>query len=122
MASAEDIDKAIGAHETWKNRFNSAIELGETEIPIETIRTDNQCEFGKWLYGKTISSKDKSTTYYKSVRLLHSAFHRTAAHVAELAINGKKDDAEKMIASDGEYNLISSKLIQVLTEWKLESK
>jgi hypothetical protein len=122
MASVEDLDKAIEGHEIWKIRLKSAIDSGKIEIPIEIMCTDNQCEFGKWLYGKGISSKDKSSAHYKSVKLLHSAFHRAAAQVANLALSGKRDEAEKMIAHDGEYTKISSKLIQAMTEWKLASK
>jgi hypothetical protein len=112
MANVEDLDRAIGAHGIWKIQLKSAIESGELEVPVETILMDNQCEFGKWLYGKAISSKDKSSTHYKTIKLLHSAFHRTAAQVAKLAISGNKDEAKKMIAPDGEYSKISSELIQ----------
>jgi hypothetical protein len=119
MANIDDLDKAIGDHGIWITHLKSAIETGIFDTPIEIIRMDNQCEFGKWLYGSKISSRDKSSTHYKTVKLLHSEFHRTAALVADLVQKDKKDEALQMIAVGGEYTKISSKLIQAMTEWKL---
>ena len=122
MANIEELDKAIGAHGLWKTRLRNAIESGKIEADIATIRVDNQCAFGKWLYGSTLSSLDKSSSHYKTVKELHAEFHKTAAHVAELAVNGKKTEAEKMIASGGDYARISSKLTQAMVDWKSVSK
>lgn len=122
MASIEELDKAIGAHGMWKVRLKSAIESGKIDTPIETIRVDDQCAFGKWFFGSTLSPQDKASSHYKTVKELHAEFHKTAARVAELAVNGKKAEAEKMIATGGEYASISSKLTQAMMEWKKVSK
>jgi hypothetical protein len=122
MANIEELDKAIGAHGMWKVRLKSAIETGKIFTPIETIRMDNQCVFGKWLYGSTLSPQDKNSRHYITVKELHAEFHKTAAHVAELATNGKKNEAESMLAIGGEYSKISSKLTQAMMEWKSVSK
>jgi hypothetical protein len=122
MAKTEELDKAIGDHEVWKIQLKSAIESGSIATPIQTIRMDNQCVFGKWLYGSTISAKDKASNHYKLVKVLHSEFHRVAARVAELALYGDKTEAEKIIAIGGDYARISSKLSQAMMEWKLDSK
>ncbi|NOU16254.1 MAG: CZB domain-containing protein [Bacteroidales bacterium] len=122
MANIEELDKAIGAHGFWKTRLINTIESGKIDTDIETIRQDNQCAFGKWLYGSTLSSFDKSSNHYKTVKELHAEFHKAAAHVVELAVNGKKAEAEKMIAYGGNYARISSKLTQAMVEWKSVSK
>jgi methyl-accepting chemotaxis protein len=122
MASIEELDKAIGAHGLWKSRLKSAIETGKIDTDIATIRTDNQCAFGKWLYGSTLSPEDKSSNHYITVKELHAEFHKVAARVAEMAISGRKTAAEMMIASGGDYTKISSKLTQAMVEWKSESK
>lgn len=121
MANIEEIDKAIGAHGMWKIRLKSAIESGRIETPIEIIRTDNQCVFGKWLYGSTLSPQDKASRHYSIVKQIHAEFHKTAAHVAELAVDGKKAEAESMLATGGEYAKISSKLTQAMMDWKTVS-
>lgn len=118
MADKAEIDKAIGAHGMWKSRLKQAIETGKADTPVETIQSDNQCAFGKWLYGSTLSSTDKTSNHYKTVKDLHASFHKAAGKVAELAMAGKKTDAEKLMGMDGEFTTVSSKLTTAMMEWK----
>jgi methyl-accepting chemotaxis protein len=122
MANVEELDKAIAAHGMWKVRLKSAIDTGTIDTPVATIQMDNQCAFGKWLYGDTMTSADKSSAQYKTVKELHAEFHKTAAQVAQLATTGKKADAEKMMASGGAYNSVSAKLTSAMMAWKNSSK
>jgi methyl-accepting chemotaxis protein len=122
MANVEEIDKAIGAHGLWKTRLKTAIDSGKSEMPVETIREDNQCAFGKWLYGPSLTSADKASSHYKTVKDLHAEFHKTAAHVTELAVSGKKADAQSMMSLNGAYAAVSGKLTQAMLEWKTLSK
>lgn len=122
MANVQEIDKAIGAHGMWKTRLKMAIDTGAVDTPVETIRMDNQCALGKWLYGTTLNTVDKTSANYKSVQALHADFHKSAARVAELALSGKKPDAEKMMNLNGEFSVVSGKLISALMEWKKLAK
>ena len=122
MASVRELDDAIGAHGRWKTNLKNAIATGKIETSIETIRVDNQCSFGKWLYGATLTPKDKASNHYKTVKDLHAEFHKTAARVAELAVTGKKAEAEKMMGLGGEFAAISSKLTRAMMDWKEVSK
>jgi methyl-accepting chemotaxis protein len=114
----EEIKNAIGAHGMWKARLRNAVDSGKTEVPIETIGKDNECIFGKWLYGATIPADVKGSDYYKKVRELHAEFHKVAARVVLLATTGKKNGAEAMIGPGGEYTNISAKLTQTMMEWQ----
>lgn len=118
MINKEEIDKAIGAHGMWKVRLKQAIETGKSDVSVETIRQDNQCNFGKWLYGATLGATDKASGHYKSVRELHAEFHKCAARVAELALSGDKAKAEQMLSLSGEFSATSSKLTAAMMEWK----
>ncbi len=122
MANVRELDDAIGAHGRWKTNLKNAIATGKIETSIETIRVDNQCTFGKWLYGGTLTPKDKASSHYGIVKNLHAEFHKTAACVAELAVTGKKAEAEKMMALGGEFASISSKLTRAMMDWKEVSK
>jgi Chemoreceptor zinc-binding domain len=122
MANIEEIDKAIGAHGMWKTRLKLAVDTGKTDTPVETIGQDNQCAFGKWLYGPTLTSMDKASSDYKTVKNLHAEFHKTAARVVTLVLDGKKEEAEKMMELGGEYASISGKLTRAMMEWKKVSK
>lgn len=118
MDHVQEIEKAVGAHGMWKNRLKQAIDTGKLETPLATIRTNNQCAFGKWLYGPTVTAQDKASEHYKTVVELHTQFHKIAAQVAELATNGKKSEAEKMLGPDGEFAKLSSKLTAAMISWK----
>jgi chemoreceptor zinc-binding protein len=118
MADKPEIDKAIAAHGMWKTRLKMAIETGKLETPVETIRMDNQCVFGKWLYGTTLTSVDKASIHYKTVKELHTEFHKTAARVAELAFSANKIEAEEMMSLGGEFAAVSEKLTTAMVAWK----
>lgn len=118
MAIQEEIDKAIGAHGMWKARLKQAIETGQLEVSVDTIKVDNQCAFGKWLYGPTLTDADRNSPHFKDVKSLHAEFHKVAGRVAELAVVGKKTDAEKIMAMGGEFAGISAKLTSAMMKWK----
>jgi methyl-accepting chemotaxis protein len=118
MEHVQEIDKAIGAHGMWKNRLKQAIDTGNLEISVATIGAKDQCAFGKWLHGTTLSPHDKVSEHYKAVAELHAQFHKVAARVAELATAGKKSEAEKLLGSDSEFVSISTKLTAAMMAWK----
>jgi len=118
MNQVKEIDDAIAAHGLWKTRLKNAIATGKTEIPLPTIRSNDQCAFGKWLHGQTLSAGDKTSEHYKTVANLHAKFHQAAAKIAELAVAGKKADAEKQLSSEGEFAKISGELTMAMLAWK----
>lgn len=118
MANPQEIDNAIGAHGLWKGRLKTAIDTGKIDVPVETIRKDNQCPFGKWLYGTSLSTAERNSSHYRTVKDLHAEFHKTAAHVTELALAGKKDQAQAMMRSSGEYANVTTRLTLAMMDWK----
>jgi chemoreceptor zinc-binding protein len=118
MVDGMQIDKAIAAHGNWKLRLRSAIDTKSIDVPVEKIRTDNQCPFGEWLYGAALTANDKSSPHYRAVRELHAAFHQSAATVVELVMSGKQADAERMVGRGGDFLELSMKLTLALMEWK----
>lgn len=118
MAAMTEIDRAIGAHGMWKLRLKAAIASGRMEAPIEAIRADEDCPFGKWLASPTIAPSTRGTTHYARVRELHAEFHQAAATVAELAVAGRAAEAEQMIAMSGDFSHAASRLTSAMQEWK----
>ena len=115
---SSEIDKAIGAHGMWKARLKLAIDSGKLDTPLDTIRADNKCAFGEWLYGHSISPAAKAAPQYPRVRDLHAAFHKQAARVAEAASTGDKAGALKLLALQGDYSKASAALTAAMREWK----
>jgi methyl-accepting chemotaxis protein len=117
-AHRHDILKlAVSAHSAWSARLKAAIAARHLDIPVNTIRVDNQCQFGKWLYGGEFTAAANQTEHYRQTSQLHARFHQEAAKVAELAIQGQKQAAEQAMGATSEYVKISAALTKVLTEW-----
>lgn len=115
MSIADELTTAIAAHASWKFRLKSAIDSGAIDVPINTIRVDNACVFGKWL--ASVQPRDRNA-HFATVQKLHAAFHTTAAEVATLATSGKVNEAKAMMAIGGKFALASSQLTHAVTEWK----
>ena len=122
MRLKNEIKKAVGDHGTWKKTLKNAVDTGEIKIQISAIQADNQCSFGKWLYGTTITENEKNSSHYQQVLELHSAFHEKASEVAQLAISGHKARAMKMLEVNGEFTTASANLTTSMMAWLKEDK
>lgn len=109
------ITKAISAHGMWKQRLRQAVTTGHSEWDPGTVRVDNQCDLGKWLYGEAAHwfSNDPCI---ENVRTLHAEFHREAARVLELALTGNRTEAEQAIGLGSPYSRVSATLVRALQE------
>ena len=108
------LQKAVSAHSAWKGRLRTAISSGKLDIPVATVKADNQCPFGKWLYGAELSSSDKQTQQYQTVKQLHAQFHEEASRVAQFAVSGQRDAADKALS--GGFTRASAALMNALTK------
>ena len=119
MVNVEELDKAIDSHGTWKSRLQLVIATGRTDTPVEILRQDNQCAFGKWLYGPAFASMDKASIHYQMVKNLHAEFHCMAALVATMALDGENREAEGMLQHHyDEFAELSTRLTRAMVEWK----
>lgn len=115
MAFADEINNAIGAHGLWKTRLKHSITYTKSDFPVEQVSQDNLCEFGKWLY--SCGPEEKKSAEWLAVRDLHAKFHRSAGQVLDLALQGKKKEAEEVL-SGGEFAKVSGELNSALMKWK----
>lgn len=111
---AEQVRTAIAAHGQWKVRLRDAISTGDSEFKVAVVKLDNQCPFGKWLYGGGQHSFP-SVSYYEQVRELHARFHEEAARVLLLATTGKTEEAKAALASGSAFSKISGSLVGALS-------
>ena len=109
----QQIDAAILAHSKWITDLKVAIEDGTSEFDPETVKTDNHCDFGKWLYDGFPQAAQNSAVF-QDIRATHAAFHRTAAHILTLAMSGHKEHALELMDLRGEFMQLSAHLIFVL--------
>jgi hypothetical protein len=116
VTDASELTKAIGAHGEWKRRLATAISTGTDVSTPAKVRSDSLCAFGEWLYkADTATATD---LHYAGVKDLHGQFHQTAADVLILAIEGRKDDAEKAMAMGSHFAAVSAKLTNAMMAWR----
>lgn len=116
MDKVAGIEQAINSHALWMSRLRQAILDAQSLIDVEAIRADDQCEFGKWLYGSRLSDDDRASRYYQDVNRLHAEFHQAAARVVELAASGKTRDAYELLY--GDYITMSGRLAIAMRAWR----
>jgi hypothetical protein len=116
MTILEALDHAIAAHAKWKYRLMEAIDTGKSQWRVSDVRTDNACEFGKWLIALPLSQR--LSEHSKKVRALHAEFHGLAADVLELALAGRKAEATAAMALRSRFAEVSSNLTMAVMAWK----
>jgi len=118
----EMVKCAISAHTAWSAKLKAAIASRHLDEPVQTLRADNQCQFGKWLNSGAVTEAEKLSGNYRQSKLLHGQFHEAAAKVAELAISGQEKAAEEAMGPESEYQKISTALTRALTDWSAATR
>lgn len=113
-----EIDAAIAAHATWKLRLKTAISTGRVEQNVDTVRRCDQCAFGEWLKGPTLSDEVRAGKPFEVVYRLHADFHRIAADVLAAVAAGKPSAAQEIL--DGPFSDKSRILVVALNKWRNE--
>ncbi len=117
MTRLEEIEQAISVHEMWKNKLKQAIESGKCDCTPDSVKVDNGCSFGKWLYER-VTPVEKETVEYKLMLDIHAQFHQQAGKILALALASKSEEAEKLMQLDGKFCALSKQLIEYLNRWK----
>ncbi len=117
MSTKDEIKSAVAAHGRWKMKLKHAVDTGEIDTPITVIKAENQCAFGKWLHGPTITERQKNADHYREVKKLHALFHEKASKVAQLAVSGNKTAAMRMLEVNGEFSTASADLTTAMLTW-----
>lgn len=116
MITKKLIQNNLNAHLLWKLRFEFAI---SGQVPIHTpspvLSADDQCPFGKWLYGPTLSSEDMEGGDFENVRELHAQFHKIAGQMQDLIDKNEVTKARELLL--GEFDQSSKELVTALEAW-----
>ncbi len=122
MSLKDEIKGAVACHGACKKILKDAVVTGKFDLQIRVIKADDQCNFGKWLYGQTIPEQQKKSYHYRTVLELHTVFHEKAATVVQLAISGDRTHAAKMLEVDGEFTKASAALTTSMLAWLKEAE
>ncbi len=117
MSLRDELNAAIASHGIWNKALKLAIRTGKLDTPIEAIKSDRECDFGKWLYRASIIEEHRHSPHYQEILKLHAIFHEKAAIVGKLAISGNEHETEKMLCFNGAFTAASSNLIKAILDW-----
>lgn len=115
-----EIAEAVACHAAWKRHLRHIIDAGISDVQVDEVASDHLCDFGRWLYGPDFSEADKDVDY-EMVRTLHAQFHRVAAATIQLAVSGRKADAEHCMNVGGVFTRASLRLTKALASWRRTS-
>lgn len=101
-----NLDDAAKKHAEWKLKFRTAINIKET-MNAAMIRTDNNCDLGKWLHGEGRTRFGTKPTFQR-LTAKHTEFHRAAGKVADAINAGQYDLAARMLENGTEYTQSST--------------
>ncbi|MDO8207705.1 MAG: methyl-accepting chemotaxis protein [Gallionella sp.] len=109
---------AVEAHSQWKTKLRTCTTNHDKCPDPAAAEKDNACALGKWIYeeGQRFSTDDD----FRQLRQDHASFHRCAARIIRSVQQGQAGEAEKMLA--GEYAVISTKVISMLSHMKRRCK
>lgn len=108
---------AISAHRLWQARLAYVIATGvPTADAIALTSRDDQCSFGRWLYG--IVPADNERAHHEICKRLHARFHAEAIGALRLMSEGQQARALASISTGGDFTEASRLLIEAMTDWR----
>lgn len=106
------VAEIIAAHGLWKYRLHQAIAERSSAFDPATVRVDNACPLGKWLYAeaRTVVPHD----LFERVKGMHAAFHQMTGDLLQRSLAGETEAVQRATAPGGEYSILSGTLIRLL--------
>lgn len=106
------VAEIIAAHGLWKYRLHQAIAERSSAFDPNTVRVDNACPLGKWLYAeaRTVVSHD----LFERVKGMHATFHQMTGDLLQRSLAGETETVLRATAPGGEYAVLSGTLIRLL--------
>ena len=116
-----EIRAAIAAHRIWAVRLREAAETQISDYTPEGVRTDSRCVFGKFLMQR-VPPAERDSPHFFNCKRLHAEFHVAAAKVLELALAGRRAEAEQALADHGDFGRLSGSLTEAMIRWEESSQ
>lgn len=106
---------AIDAHMKWKTRLENYINgTSDEDLRVEVVSCDDKCPLGQWIYGRGGESYGGFHSFAE-MKSMHAHFHRCAGDVLATALQGRKDEALRML-DQGDYVRASERVKMLLAK------
>ena len=113
----EQLTRALAAHSQGKVRLKQSIETRTSEFDPVSVGRDDKCDLGAWLHDPTA---DRQSSHFERTLEAHRRFHRAAADVLRLALDGRTDEARAAMGIAGEFSKASAAVSGELVAWQRE--
>ncbi|TSE20976.1 Aerotaxis receptor [Tepidimonas alkaliphilus] len=111
-----DFDAAIKAHQQWRIKLRNAILKGE-KLDVATIRRDDCCILGKWIYGAGGRQWGHLPLFATLVEQ-HKHFHQETGRVAELVNAGRAEEANRLLMGESPFIRAGRAVVDTLQKLK----
>jgi diguanylate cyclase (GGDEF)-like protein/PAS domain S-box-containing protein len=110
----EQVEAAIGVHDAWLDRLNTAVATGASP-PDTALAGEDFCPIGIWL-NSTLCESLRALPLYYVTRSRHAVFHRSAARLLA-AVAAGQPDAALSLRPDGDLTRVAALLLGTLQDW-----
>jgi hypothetical protein len=107
-------ETVVKAHIAWFDRLRKAVETGKSDVPPAVVATDVECEFGKWVHSELGGLC--SPGLFRDIAQIHADFHRTAAAILTLALEGRQSEAQAQLGPNSQLGELSKRLVEKVRE------
>lgn len=111
-----DFDAAIKAHQQWRITLRNAI-LDGTKLDVDTIRRDDCCAVGQWIYGRGGQRWGHIPLFSELVEQ-HKRFHLETGRIAEMVNVGKKEDVRRELEGESAFLRAGRSVVATLKKLK----
>lgn len=94
-------DEAVGAHVRWKTGLRSLLDRTGDSVDGTDASSDSHRDLGRWI--RSAGARWGSPEPQSTLPEAHARFHERAGRVVALTHEGRKADAEALLAPDGEF-------------------
>lgn len=105
-----NFDDAIRAHSAWKTRLSAYLRNPDGSLHGADVCADNRCELGKWLVSAPPAVS--VTPEFRMLKLSHTAFHKAAGAVVDLANSGKPTSEMTALGGSSAFATSSREVVQ----------
>lgn len=107
-----NFQQAVTAHTGWKMKVARYLSSPDGSLQVATVRQDNRCELGKWLYGEGKSFH--LLPEYQKLVADHARLHQSASDLIRRANTGEYLTKETVMGERSPYGLASKDLLNSL--------
>jgi hypothetical protein len=112
-----NLQDAFDSHVQWKQKLTHYIHNPDGSLKADVVASANQCALGKWI--DSAGQKYRALPQYEELKESHSAFHKTAGKIIQLAESGTLKSEEEVLGPKSDYSYHSMRVLSAIKQMEL---